>query len=44
LQIEALFLNRFQDMAHGHFIMKRLEAKYGPETVKGVYLDLVVDR
>jgi len=31
-------------MARGHFSMKRLEAKYGPETVEGVYLDLVVDR
>jgi hypothetical protein len=42
--VNVLFMNHFQDMARGHFIVKRLEAKYGPETVKGVYLALVVDR
>jgi hypothetical protein len=42
--VNVLFMNHFQDMARGHFIVKRLEAKYGPETVKGVYLALVGDR
>ena len=44
LQMEALFMYHFQDMARGHFIVKRLAAKYGPETVQGLYRELVVDR
>ena len=35
--INLLFIDHFQDMATGHFTVRRLERKYGPETVKGVY-------
>jgi hypothetical protein len=32
--INALFMEHFQDMAHGHFTVRRLERKYGPEAVR----------
>ena len=32
--INALFIDHFQDMARGHFIVRRLERKYGKEVVK----------
>jgi hypothetical protein len=32
--INVLFMDHFQDMARGHFIVKRLEAKYGVERVE----------
>ena len=35
--INYLFINHFQDMARGHFIVKRLENKYGTEQVKEKY-------
>lgn len=35
--VNVLFINHFQDMATGHFTVRRLERKYGPETVKKVY-------
>ncbi|MBW2193090.1 MAG: EcsC family protein [Deltaproteobacteria bacterium] len=35
--INTLFLDHFQDMARGHFIVRRLERTYGPEAVKAVY-------
>ena len=35
--INVLFMNHFQDMARGHFIVKRLEAKHGQEMVRQVY-------
>jgi len=35
--INTLFMDHFQDMARGHFIIRRLERKYGPETVKAKY-------
>ncbi len=38
--INLLFMQHFQDMARGHFIVKRLEAKYGTETIQQVYADL----
>jgi hypothetical protein len=37
--INLLFIDHFQDIARGHFIVRRLERKYGPETVKAAYLD-----
>jgi hypothetical protein len=40
--INLLFMQHFQEMARGHFIVKRLEAKYGSETVQAVYSDLQV--
>ena len=35
--INTLFLAHFQDMARGHFIVRRLERRYGPEIVKREY-------
>lgn len=35
--INLLFMNHFQQMAHGHFIVKRLEAQYGTEVVREHY-------
>ncbi len=35
--INTLFLGHFQDMAKGHFIVRRLERKYGKKAVKFCY-------
>jgi hypothetical protein len=40
--INVLFMNHFQEMARGHFIVKRLEAKYGTELVRLTYNSLAV--
>ncbi|MDB6121873.1 MAG: hypothetical protein JWQ71_866 [Pedosphaera sp.] len=35
--VNVLFIAHFQDMARGHFIVKRLEALYGLDTVRDAY-------
>jgi hypothetical protein len=35
--VNVLFMDHFQNMARGHFIVRRLEAKYGIDPVKEVY-------
>lgn len=35
--INTLFIDHFQDMARGHFIVRRLERKYGTKIVKETY-------
>ena len=35
--INALFIDHFQDMARGHFIIRRLVRKYGKEVVEETY-------
>ncbi|MBF0111586.1 MAG: EcsC family protein [Desulfamplus sp.] len=35
--INTLFINHFQDMARGHFTVRRLERKYGKEVVQIAY-------
>jgi hypothetical protein len=35
--INALFIDHFQDMARGHFIVRKLERIYGGDAVKIVY-------
>jgi hypothetical protein len=40
--INLLFMHHFQEMARGHFIIKRLEKKYGTKRVEKVYESLVV--
>jgi hypothetical protein len=35
--INSLFIDHFQDMARGHFIIRRLERTYDPELIKGEY-------
>jgi len=38
--INTLFIGHFQDMARGHFIVRRLEKTYGAEPVRLVYAKL----
>ncbi len=40
--INVLFMNHFQDMARGHFIVKRLENHYGAAAVKAVYDSIAI--
>ena len=35
--VNVLFMDHFQDMAHGHFVVRRLERKYGRERVQAEY-------
>ena len=35
--INLVFINHFQDVAHGHFTVRRLERKYGTEFVRLEY-------
>ncbi|MCO7572677.1 EcsC family protein [Pseudomonas chlororaphis] len=39
--INALFTDFYQDMARGHFIVRRLERKYGFEQIKGEYAQIL---
>jgi len=36
--INVLFIDHFQNMARGHFIVRRLERKYSPEFIRNEYL------
>jgi hypothetical protein len=38
--VNVLFMDHFQNMARGHFIVKRLENKYGTGAVESAYLHL----
>ena len=40
--INVLFINHFQEMARGHFIIKRLENKYGTEQIETTYKEMIV--
>ena len=40
--INLLFMHHFQEMARGHFIVKRLEKKYGTKRVEKVYQELAI--
>src|SRR6185503_16565991 len=40
--VNILFMNHFQDMARGHFIVKLLEAKHGSASVECVYRTLAI--
>jgi hypothetical protein len=40
--VNYLFMNHFQEMARGHFVVMRLEKKYGQELVEKTYRELVV--
>ena len=40
--INYLFMNHFQETARGHFVVKRLEKKYGRVLVEETYRDLVI--
>lgn len=38
--INTLFIDHFQDMARGHFIVRRLEKAHGEDTIKKLYAEL----
>jgi hypothetical protein len=38
--INVMFISHFQDMARGHFIVKRLEAAHGQERIRAAYEQL----
>jgi hypothetical protein len=35
--INTLFIDHFQDMARGHFIIRRLDRRYGEDAVRAAY-------
>jgi hypothetical protein len=35
--VNAIFMRHFEDVAHGHFTIRRLERRYGRETVEAAY-------
>ncbi len=42
--INVLFIEHFQDMARGHFIVRRLERTYGEDEVKKAYGEILSQR
>ncbi|MBZ8465568.1 EcsC family protein, partial [Escherichia coli] len=38
--LNTMFTDYYQDMARGHFIVKRLEKKYGNELIKAEYIKI----
>jgi hypothetical protein len=42
--INVLFIDHFQDMARGHFIVRRLERGYGEEEIRKRYEQLLAGR
>jgi hypothetical protein len=40
--INTVFIDHFQDVARGHFTVRRLERKYGREVVQAEYRDMVL--
>ncbi len=38
--INTLFMDHYQDMAKGHFIVRKLERRYGKELIQNLYLEL----
>ena len=41
--LNTMFTDYYQDMARGHFIVKRLEAKYGEAYVESIYRQQIVE-
>lgn len=39
--LNIMFIDFYQDMAKGHFTVKRLEKKYGEEVIKQVYYEIM---
>lgn len=39
--VNTIFMDHFQDMALGHFTVRRLERKYGKEMIQARYLELL---
>ena len=40
--VNTLFMDHFQNVARGHFVIKRLEAQHGLETVRNAYRNVTV--
>jgi hypothetical protein len=40
--LNVLFMGHFQSMARGHFVVRRLERKYGADVIRGEYDRLAV--
>jgi hypothetical protein len=40
--INSIFIAHFQDVAHGHFTVRRLERTYGRELVRGAYEEIII--
>lgn len=38
--INTIFMDHFQDMARGHFIVRKLERKHGKEVVERLYAEM----
>ncbi|MDJ0927095.1 MAG: EcsC family protein [Gammaproteobacteria bacterium] len=38
--LNAIFIDHFQDMARGHFIIRRLERRYGDDTIEKAYTSI----
>lgn len=38
--VNLMFMNHFQEMARGHFVVKRLEKQYGSEAVRKKYIEI----
>ena len=38
--INTIFIDHFQDMARGHFIVRKLERKHGKKLIERIYLEL----
>jgi hypothetical protein len=38
--VNTIFMDHFQDMARGHFIVRKLERKHGKERVERRYAEL----
>lgn len=41
--VNTIFMDHFQDVARGHFTVRRLERAYGAEAVRRLYAELPVD-
>jgi hypothetical protein len=42
--VNTVFMDHFQQMAHGHFTVRRLERKYGSSTIERAYQTIEVMR
>ena len=42
--INSVFIGHFQDVARGHFVIRRLERKYGTEFVRNAYATMLFER
>jgi hypothetical protein len=44
--VNTVFIDHFQQVAHGHFTVRRLERQYGQQTIEAVYqtLDMTLER